>query len=72
MRFMSGRRRKRSRERRLLSFWENNNIPFEFLSETHLLFSGECNIIRLKSLIEDFGADQMLAPGDQTGKRGTL
>ena len=37
---------------------ENNNIPFEFLSETHLLFSGECNIIRLKSLIEDFGADR--------------
>ena len=36
---------------------ERNRFPFEFLSETRLLFSGECNVIRLKSIIEDFGPE---------------
>ena len=37
---------------------ERHTFPFEFLGETRLLFSGECNSIRLKSIIEDFGAEE--------------
>ncbi len=37
---------------------EKSRFAFEPLSENHLIFSGECNIIRLKSLIEEYGAEK--------------
>lgn len=37
---------------------EKNSFPFETLSENHMIFSGECNIIRLKSIVEDYGTDK--------------
>lgn len=37
---------------------EKNSFPFETLSENYLILSGECNIIRLKSIVEDYGTEK--------------
>ncbi len=35
-----------------------NHLPYEVLSENHLMFPRECNTILLKSLIKDLGAER--------------
>ncbi len=37
---------------------EKIRFPYERLSENRLLFSGECNVIRLKAMVEDMGVDK--------------
>lgn len=46
------------REEEVTMLLEKNSFPFETLSENHLIFSGERNIIQLKSLIEDYGIEK--------------
>jgi two-component system response regulator YesN len=49
---------RKEREEAAVMLLTENRLPFEVLTENHLIIPRECNIILLKSLIKDYGAEK--------------